>query len=82
MNRLLKIAIYVWIGSVFFWLFASAVIGRAGPARGTVVFIFIMSVLSVIIVFGGYSVIQIVSDIIILFDNKKREELREELKHE
>ena len=81
MNRLLKIAGYIWIGSVFFWLITAAVIGE-GSARGTVVFIFIMSVLSVIIVFGGYSVIQIVSDIIILFDNKKREELREELKHE
>ncbi len=81
MNRLLKVAGYIWIGSVFFWLFASAVIGRVGPARGTVVFIFIMSLLSVIIVFAGYSVIQIVSDIIILFDEKKKEELREELKH-
>ncbi len=81
MNRLLKIAIYVWIASVFFWLIAAAVIGE-GSARGTVVFIFIMSVISVIIVFGGYGVIQIVSDIIILFDEKRKEELKEELKHE
>ena len=54
MNRLLKVAGYIWIGSVFFWLFASAVIGgQYESARGTVVFIFIMSVISVVIVFGG-----------------------------
>ena len=83
MNRLLKVVGYIWIGSVFFWLFASAVIGgQYESARGTVVFIFAMSVISVMIVFGGYCVILIVSDIIILFDDRKREELREELKHE
>ena len=86
MNRLLKIAIYVWIGSVFFWLFASAVIGKYiqtnETATGTVVFILIMSIVTVEVIISGHAIVWFTSAVTRILDKRKREELREELKRE
>ena len=82
MNRLLKVAGYLWIGSVFLWLFVVAVIGGMESVRGVVFFILIMSLMSTGIIFGGYVTIQLVSGTINLFDEKRKEELKEELREE
>ena len=81
-----KIIVYIWIGSVFFWLIAAAVIGKYVQTNetdtGTVVFIFLMSIVTVVVIIAGYVIVWLTSTVIKMLDEKRKEELREELEHE
>lgn len=82
MNRLLKVAVYIWIGFVFFWMVFVSILGGSGPARGLIAIILIGATMFTGITLAGYGAIWLVSKGLIVIDEGRKRELMEEIKNE
>jgi len=82
MKKLLRVAIIIFLGSMFFWEGFMAVLGGDGPVRGIIAFPLIMAAESTAVVFGSYLLVLVISKTEELVDKKRKQELREEMKHE